>query len=51
MTQSQISTIERGGSVPALPLLTRPAGALNASLAIGLDADDSAFDFTPHGES
>nr|WSZ97971.1 helix-turn-helix domain-containing protein [Streptomyces sp. NBC_00857] len=49
MTQSQISTIEGGDSVPTLPLLTRLAKALDASLTIDLDGDTSAFVFTAHG--
>ncbi|MCC3769123.1 helix-turn-helix domain-containing protein [Streptomyces sp. UNOC14_S4] len=48
MTQSQISRIEGGDSVPTLPLLTRLAKALDASLTIDLDGDSSAFTFTPH---
>ncbi|HEY9524159.1 MAG TPA: helix-turn-helix transcriptional regulator [Thermopolyspora sp.] len=48
MTQPQISTIEGGDYVPTLPLLTRLAGALDASLTIRLDDNDSAFVFTPH---
>lgn len=49
MTQPQISNIEGGDSVPALPLLTRLAKALDASLTIDLDGDRSAFVFTAHG--
>ncbi|MFI6651366.1 helix-turn-helix domain-containing protein [Streptomyces sp. NPDC050529] len=49
MTQPQISNIEGGDSVPTLPLLTRLAKALDASLTIDLDHDTSAFTFTPHG--
>ncbi|MBB5966244.1 helix-turn-helix domain-containing protein [Planomonospora venezuelensis] len=48
MTQPQISTIEGGDSVPTLALLTRLAGALDASLSIRLDDGDSTFVFTPH---
>lgn len=48
MTQPQISNIEGGDSVPTLPLLTRLAAALDASLTIQLDDDGSAFKFTPH---
>lgn len=48
MNQPQISTIEGGDSVPTLPLLTRLAKALDASLSISLDGDDSAFVFTAH---
>ncbi|MFD9332407.1 helix-turn-helix domain-containing protein [Streptomyces sp. NPDC060065] len=49
MTQPQISNIEGGDSVPTLPLLTRLAKALDASLTIDLDDDASAFVFTAHG--
>ncbi|MEV6478662.1 helix-turn-helix transcriptional regulator [Streptomyces sp. NPDC051576] len=49
MTQPQISNIEGGDSVPTLPLLTRLAKALDASLTIDLDGDDSAFVFMAHG--
>ncbi|TQK52577.1 helix-turn-helix protein [Streptomyces sp. SLBN-118] len=48
MTQPQISNIEGGDSVPTLPLLTRLAKALDASLTIDLDGDTSAFAFTAH---
>lgn len=48
MTQPQISNIEGGDSVPTLPLLTRLAKALDASLTIDLDGDRSAFVFTAH---
>lgn len=50
MTQSQISHIEGGDSTPTLPLLTRLAKALDASLTIDLDGDESAFAFTAHGD-
>ncbi|NUP45189.1 MAG: helix-turn-helix transcriptional regulator [Streptomyces sp.] len=49
MTQPQISNIEGGDSVPTLPLLTRLAKALDASLTIDLDGDSSTFVFTAHG--
>ncbi|WP_149825506.1 helix-turn-helix domain-containing protein [Streptomyces tailanensis] len=49
MTQPQISNIEGGDSVPTLPLLTRLANALDASLTIDLDGDSSTFVFTAHG--
>ncbi|MFP8885772.1 helix-turn-helix domain-containing protein [Streptomyces mangrovi] len=39
MTQQRISTIEGGDSVPALPLLTRLAKALDASPAAELNGD------------
>jgi ribosome-binding protein aMBF1 (putative translation factor) len=48
MNQPQISNIEGGDSVPTLPLLTRLAKALDASLTIDLDGDTSAFVFTAH---
>ncbi|MGW0824214.1 helix-turn-helix domain-containing protein [Streptomyces sp. NPDC002845] len=48
MTQPQISNIEGGDSVPTLPLLTRLAKALDASLTIDLDGDNSTFVFTAH---
>ncbi|MFJ5116667.1 helix-turn-helix domain-containing protein [Kitasatospora sp. NPDC088548] len=48
MTQPQISNIEGGDSVPTLPLLTRLAKALDASLTIDLDGDTSAFAFSAH---
>jgi hypothetical protein len=38
-----------GDSVPTLPLLTRLAKALDASLTIDLDGDTSPFVFTGHG--
>ncbi|MFP8943164.1 helix-turn-helix domain-containing protein [Streptomyces fenghuangensis] len=47
MTQPQISTIEGGDSVPTLPLLTRLAKALDASLTVELNGDESAFVFAP----
>lgn len=48
MTQPQVSNIEGGDSVPTLPLLTRLAKALDASLTIDLDGDSSTFVFTAH---
>jgi transcriptional regulator with XRE-family HTH domain len=51
MSQPQISTIEGGDALPTLPLLGRLAKALDASLAIDLDGDTSAFTFTPHRPS
>ncbi|MFI8459817.1 helix-turn-helix domain-containing protein [Kitasatospora sp. NPDC085464] len=48
MTQPQLSNIEGGDAAPTLPLLTRLAKALDASLTIDLDGDTSAFVFTPH---
>ncbi|MBW5485074.1 helix-turn-helix domain-containing protein [Streptomyces bambusae] len=49
MSQPQISHIEGGDSVPTLALLSRLAQALDASLAIDLDGDVSAFAFTARG--
>ncbi|MEV0729206.1 helix-turn-helix domain-containing protein [Polymorphospora sp. NPDC050346] len=49
MTQPQISNIEGGDSLPTLPLLTRLAKALDASLTIDLDENGSAFVFHPRG--
>nr|WP_237542547.1 helix-turn-helix transcriptional regulator [Streptomyces sp. SID4919] len=48
MTQPQISAIEGGDATPTLPLLTRLAKALEATLSIDLDGDDSSFTFTAH---
>ncbi|MGW5879674.1 helix-turn-helix domain-containing protein [Nocardiopsis terrae] len=48
MTQPQISNIEGGDSVPTLPLLTRLAKALDASMSIDLDGDLSEFRFIAH---
>ncbi|WP_406206140.1 helix-turn-helix domain-containing protein [Kitasatospora sp. NBC_01560] len=50
MTQPQISTVEGGDSLPTLPLLTRLAKALDASLTIDLDGGASSFVFSPHGD-
>src|SRR5688572_25878313 len=47
MTQPQISNIEGGDSLPTVPLLTRLASALAASLTIQLDNDTSTFVFVP----
>lgn len=48
MTQPQISRIEGGDTVPTLPLLRRLAKALNGSLNVALEAEDSRVTFTPH---
>lgn len=48
MTQPQISTLEAGGTVPTLPLLARLATALDASLNITLNGDESTIALTPH---
>lgn len=48
MTQPQISKLELGGTVPTLPLLARLAKALDTSLNIAVDGDESSVIFTPH---
>lgn len=48
MTQSQVSKLELGGTVPTLPLLARLAEALDASLNIALDGDTSTVAFIAH---
>lgn len=48
MTQPQISRIEGGDTVPTLPLLRRLAKALDGSLNVALEAEDSRVTFTPH---
>lgn len=48
MTQPQVSKLELGGTVPTLPLLARLAKALDTSLNIALDGDNSSVVFTPH---
>jgi ribosome-binding protein aMBF1 (putative translation factor) len=48
MTQPQISRIEGGGTVPTLPLLRRLAKALDASLNLALDDNESHVKFTGH---
>lgn len=50
MPQPQISNIEGGDSVPTLPLLTRLAKALDASLTIDLDGDSSTFALRAHDD-
>ncbi|WP_199550288.1 helix-turn-helix domain-containing protein [Streptomyces sp. N35] len=51
MGQSQISSIEGGGTLPKLQLLYRIAHALEARLVIDLDTDQPSFDFLPHGKT
>lgn len=51
MAQSQISSIEGGGSVPTLRLLNRLAKALDSHLVIDLDEESPSFDFRPRGEA
>ncbi|WP_405732610.1 helix-turn-helix transcriptional regulator [Streptomyces sp. NBC_01537] len=48
LTQAKISRIEGSGTVPTLPLLAKLAKALDASLNIALDDDDTRVTFTPH---
>jgi transcriptional regulator with XRE-family HTH domain len=48
MTQPQISRIEGGDTVPTLPLLRRLAKALDASLNLALDDNESHVKFTGH---
>jgi predicted transcriptional regulator len=48
LTQAKISHIEGSDTVPTLPLLSRLAHALNASLNIALDDDKTQVSFTPH---
>ncbi|RFU86939.1 XRE family transcriptional regulator [Streptomyces triticagri] len=48
LTQAKISRIEGSDTVPTLPLLTKLAKALDASLDIALDEDLAKVAFTPH---
>lgn len=48
LTQAKISRIEGSDTVPTLPLLSRLASALDASLDISLDEDESSVAFTAH---
>lgn len=48
LSQAKISRIEGSDTVPTLPLLARLARALDASLNIALDEDDTAVTFTAH---
>jgi ribosome-binding protein aMBF1 (putative translation factor) len=48
LTQAKISRIEGSDTVPTLPLLAKLAKALDASLNIALDDDDTSVTFTPH---
>jgi ribosome-binding protein aMBF1 (putative translation factor) len=49
LTQAKISRIEGSDTVPTLPLLSRLASALDASLNIALDDDETRVSFTAHG--
>jgi ribosome-binding protein aMBF1 (putative translation factor) len=48
LTQAKISRIEGSDTVPTLPLLVKLARALDASLDIALDDDDTRVSFTAH---
>ncbi|WP_063012206.1 helix-turn-helix domain-containing protein [Nocardia kruczakiae] len=48
LTQAKISRIEGSDTVPTLPLLAKLAEALDATLNIALDADDTRVNFTSH---
>lgn len=48
LTQAKVSRIEGSDTVPTLPLLARLAKALDASLNIALDEDDTHVAFTAH---
>lgn len=46
LTQAKISRIEGSDTVPTLPLLAKLAQALDATLNIALDSDDTRVTFT-----
>ena len=48
LTQAKISRIEGSDTVPTLPLLAKLATALDATLNIALDNDDTQVTFTGH---
>lgn len=48
LTQAKISRIEGSDTVPTLPLLAKLAQALDATLNIALDAEDTRVNFTSH---
>ncbi|MFI9718506.1 helix-turn-helix domain-containing protein [Streptomyces sp. NPDC052396] len=48
LTQAKISRIEGSDTVPTLPLLSKLARALDASLNIALDDDRTQVTFTAH---
>ncbi|MGP4109993.1 helix-turn-helix domain-containing protein [Streptomyces sp. 4N509B] len=50
LTQAKVSRIEGSDTVPALPLLTRLARALDASLTIAIDDGTTRLVFTPHDD-
>ncbi|MDO3645696.1 helix-turn-helix domain-containing protein [Nocardia mangyaensis] len=51
LTQAKISRIEGSDTVPTLPLLAKLADALEATLNIALDADDTRVNFTSHHDA
>jgi ribosome-binding protein aMBF1 (putative translation factor) len=48
LTQAKISRIEGSDTVPTLPLLAKLAHALDASLNIALDDEETHVSFTAH---
>ncbi|MFE8952273.1 helix-turn-helix domain-containing protein [Streptomyces althioticus] len=48
LTQAKITRIEGSDTVPTLPLLAKLATALDATLNIALDDDDTRVTFTAH---
>ncbi|MFE3101500.1 helix-turn-helix domain-containing protein [Nocardia tengchongensis] len=48
LTQAKISRIEGSDTVPTLPLLAKLAEALDATLNIALDADNTSVNFAGH---
>jgi transcriptional regulator with XRE-family HTH domain len=48
LTQAKISRIEGSDTIPTLPLLAKLAKALDATLNIALDSDDTRVTFTGH---
>jgi ribosome-binding protein aMBF1 (putative translation factor) len=48
LTQAKVSRIEGSDTVPTLPLLAKLADALDATLNIALDADDTRVHFISH---
>ncbi|GGK33944.1 helix-turn-helix domain-containing protein [Nocardia camponoti] len=48
LTQAKISRIEGSDTVPTLPLLAKLATALDATLNIALDAEETKVTFTSH---
>ncbi|MQY22778.1 helix-turn-helix domain-containing protein [Nocardia macrotermitis] len=48
LTQTKISRIEGSDAVPTLPLLAKLADALDATLNIALDIEETRVSFTDH---